>query len=83
MEANFSSIGISHTIFIIYKLGMVHEVPLWQKRSLGLYRMDILGPTTLVGTRTDYLVGPWDYLTCAARHMLAWSARTIEEIVLG
>jgi hypothetical protein len=33
------------------------------------YRMDILGPTTLVGTRNDYSVGPWDYLTCATRHL--------------
>jgi hypothetical protein len=24
-----------------------------------------------VGTRTDYSVGPWDYLTCAARHLMA------------
>jgi hypothetical protein len=33
MEAHFSSIGISHTIFVIYKLSMVHEVPLWQKEA--------------------------------------------------
>jgi hypothetical protein len=26
--------------------------------------MDLPGPTTSVGTRTDYSVGPWDYLTC-------------------
>jgi hypothetical protein len=31
-------------------------------------RMDIPGPTTPVGTKTDYLVGPWDYSTCATRH---------------
>jgi hypothetical protein len=30
--------------------------------------MDIPGPTTQVGTMTDYSVGPWDYLTCATRH---------------
>jgi hypothetical protein len=24
-----------------------------------------------VGTRTDYSVGPWDYLTCAARYLMA------------
>jgi hypothetical protein len=23
-----------------------------------------------VGTRTDYSVGPWDYLTCAARYLM-------------
>jgi hypothetical protein len=34
-------------------------------------RMDLPGPTTLVGTRTDYSVGPWDYSTCAARHLMA------------
>jgi hypothetical protein len=33
MEENFSSIGISHTIFMIYKLSMVHEVPLRQKEA--------------------------------------------------
>jgi hypothetical protein len=34
MEANVSSIGISHTIFMIYKLNMVHEVTLRQKEAL-------------------------------------------------
>jgi hypothetical protein len=34
-------------------------------------RMDLPGPTTSVGTRTDYSVGPWDYSTCAARHLMA------------
>jgi hypothetical protein len=34
MEAHSSSIGISHTNFMIYKLTMVHEVPLWQKEAL-------------------------------------------------
>jgi hypothetical protein len=33
MEAHFSSIGISRIIFMIYKLGMVHEVPLRQKEA--------------------------------------------------
>jgi hypothetical protein len=41
--------------------------------------MDIPGPTTQVGTRTDYSVGPWDYSNWAARHLLAWSARTTED----
>jgi hypothetical protein len=41
--------------------------------------MDLLGPTTSVGTRTDYSVGPWDYLACAARQSMAWSTRTTEE----
>jgi ribonuclease HI len=34
-------------------------------------RMDLPGPTTSVGTKTDYSVGPWDYLTCAARYLMA------------
>jgi hypothetical protein len=33
--------------------------------------MDLPGPTTSMGTRTDYLVGPWDYPTCAAGYLLA------------
>jgi hypothetical protein len=41
--------------------------------------MDIPGPTTLVGNRTYYSVGPWDYPTCATRHLMAWSARTTVE----
>jgi hypothetical protein len=45
----------------------------------GACRMDLPGPTTSVGTRTDYSVGPWDYPTCAARHLMAWSTRTTEE----
>jgi hypothetical protein len=28
-------------------------------------RMDLPGPITSVGTRTDYSVGPWDYSTWA------------------
>jgi hypothetical protein len=34
-------------------------------------RMDLPGPTTSVGTRTNYSVGPWDYPTCAARYLMA------------
>jgi hypothetical protein len=34
-------------------------------------RMDLPGPTTSVGTRTDYSVGPWDYPTCAPGYLLA------------
>jgi hypothetical protein len=37
----------------------------------GTCRMDLPGPTTSVGTRTDYSVGPWDYPTCAARNLMA------------
>jgi hypothetical protein len=42
-------------------------------------RMDLPGPTTSVGTRTDYSVGPWDYPSCATRHLKAWSTRTTQE----
>jgi hypothetical protein len=59
---------------------------LWQKGALTTYciqgplcRMDLPGPTTSVGTRTDYSVGPWDYPTCVARYLLAWGARTTVE----
>jgi hypothetical protein len=45
----------------------------------GHCRMDIPGPTTSVGTRTDYSVGPWDYPACATRHLKAWSTRTTQE----
>jgi hypothetical protein len=38
---------------------------------LCLCRMDLPGPTTLVGTRTHYSVGPWDYPACATRHLVA------------
>jgi hypothetical protein len=34
-------------------------------------RMDLPGPTALVGTRTDYSVGPWDYSACATQHLMA------------
>jgi hypothetical protein len=42
-------------------------------------RMDLPGPATSVGTRTDYSVGPWDYPACATRHLKAWSTRTAQE----
>jgi hypothetical protein len=32
--------------------------------------MDLSGPITSVGTRTDYSVGPWDYSTWDARNLL-------------
>jgi hypothetical protein len=41
--------------------------------------MDLPGPTTSVGTRTDYSVGSWDYSVCATRHLMAWGARTAVE----
>jgi hypothetical protein len=47
--------------------------------ALDRCRMDLPGPTTSVGTRTDYSVGPWDYPACAARHLKAWSTRATQE----
>jgi hypothetical protein len=41
--------------------------------------MDLPGPTTLVGMRTDYSVGPSDYSACATRHLMVWGARTTVE----
>jgi hypothetical protein len=38
-----------------------HQV--WMRRED--CRMGLPGPTTSVGTRTDYSVGPWDYSACA------------------
>jgi hypothetical protein len=37
--------------------------------------MDLPRPTTSVGTRTDYSVGPLDYPAWDARHLLVWSTR--------
>jgi hypothetical protein len=47
--------------------------------SPGRCRMDLPGPTTSVGTRTDYSVGPWDYPACTTRRLKAWSTRAAEE----
>jgi hypothetical protein len=49
------------------------------EHSLDICRMDLPGPTTSVGTRTDYSVGSWDYPACATRHLKAWSTRTTQE----
>jgi hypothetical protein len=39
--------------------------------------MNLPGPTTSAGTRTDYSVGPWDYSACVTRHLMAWGVRTM------
>jgi hypothetical protein len=41
--------------------------------------MDLLEPTTSVGTRIDNSVGPWDYSACATWHLMVWGARTTVE----
>jgi hypothetical protein len=33
-------------------------------------RMNLPGPTTSVGIKTDYSVGPWDYSVCVTRHLM-------------
>jgi hypothetical protein len=35
-----------------------------------LCHMDLPGPTTSMGTRIDYSVGPWDYATCITRYLM-------------
>jgi hypothetical protein len=55
------------------------DLDIWRVTDEGMCRMDLPGPTTSVGTRTDYSVGPWDYPACATRHLMAWSTRTTEE----
>jgi hypothetical protein len=42
-------------------------------------RMDLPGPTTSVGTRTDYSVGSWDYSAWATRHLMVWNTRILVE----
>jgi hypothetical protein len=59
-----------------YVVGDVASRVCW---SVCRCRMDLPGPTTSVGTRTDYSVGPWGYPACATRHLKAWSTRTTQE----
>jgi hypothetical protein len=47
------------------------KLPSDQTEARRICRMDLAGPTTSVGTRTDYSVGPWDYPTCTARYLMA------------
>jgi hypothetical protein len=62
------NIGIGRYWFGVLPLyvGYLHKIGDYEE-----CRMDLPGPTTSVGTRNDYSVGPWDYPTCAARHLLA------------
>jgi hypothetical protein len=48
-------------------------------KYLGACRMDLPGPTTSVGTRTNCSLGLWGYSACATRHLMAWGARTTVE----
>jgi hypothetical protein len=56
-----------------------HKVISFMDGNAGYCCMDLPGPTTSVGTRTDYSVGPWDNPARATRHLKAWSTRTTEE----
>jgi hypothetical protein len=58
---------------IAFKFNVLHHL------HSDVCRMDLPGPTTSVGTRTDYSVGPWDYTACATRYLKAWSTRTTQE----
>jgi hypothetical protein len=80
--------GLIHTIRRTWTETVEHEVghlreiyhkPRRTRKNKGVCRMDLPGPTTSVGTRTNYSVGPWDYPACATRHLKAWSTRTAEE----
>jgi hypothetical protein len=53
-----------------FEIGKADSTFFIQINGKDICRMDLPGPTTLVGTRTDYSVGPWDYPTCAARHLM-------------
>jgi hypothetical protein len=44
--------------------------------------MDLPRPTTSVGTRTDYSVGPWGYSACATRHLMAWGVSVFKPLDL-
>jgi hypothetical protein len=65
--------GQNRKFIEIYLYWKVYEI------TFPTCRMDLPGPTTSVGTRTDYSVGPWDYPTCAARYLMAWSTRATDE----
>jgi hypothetical protein len=54
---------------VFYDDGVISFADFPPLLGLGLSscRMDLPGPTTSVGTRTDYSVGPWDYPACATR----------------
>jgi hypothetical protein len=63
-----------------HKFAKINKIePLTLAWMLTICRMELPGPTTSVGTRTDYSVGPWDYSACATRHLMAWGARTTVE----
>jgi hypothetical protein len=58
---------------------LLHTLDSGNNSGAGCCRMDLPGPTALVGTRTDYSVGPRDYSACATWHLMAWSTRTTQE----
>jgi ribonuclease HI len=78
--------ALIHRLLIAVSLGIKRLIPygdskvvIDQVNKACDCRMDLPGPTTSVGTRTDYSVGPWDYPACATRHLKAWSTRTAQE----
>jgi hypothetical protein len=77
--------GATHSFVSENLLGKLNLMGLHTKSAYkiimpgGNCRMDLPGPTTSVGTSTDYSVGPWDYPACATWHLMAWSTRTTKE----
>jgi hypothetical protein len=69
----------SEAVFRSRAAGPTALVGRWSHQGRGPCRMDLPGPTTTVGTRTDYSVGPWDYPACATWHLMAWSTGTTKE----
>jgi hypothetical protein len=68
-----SVLKVSSLIIVLNVFDIVTRklMPHFEGEKGEICRMDLPGPTTSVGTRTDYSVGPWDYLTCAARYLMA------------
>jgi hypothetical protein len=79
-QATFDKPAKNHHMRPLYLKEYVNGKPLTKMFvDGGACRMDLPGPTTSVGTRTDYSMGPWDYPACATRHLKAWSTRTTQE----
>jgi hypothetical protein len=66
--SEWASATHEHNVVTEHRL---HDDDAWVAYLQWYCRMDLPGPTTSVGTRTDYSVGPWDYPACATRHLMA------------
>jgi hypothetical protein len=74
-------VGVSYVItkFATMPKSLLVYYTITDKSTSARCRMDLPGPTTSVGTRTNYLLGPWDCPACATRYLMVWSTRTTEE----